>query len=144
MSTDVEHVMNIKAMQKFDSSLRIPRLQLITAGTEGRGRRVEELRPHMLGLLSQIDHIFFEQSFNTVEHAENAVDACIRQRSLDSPYQAGVDDGCGPARLPNNEIEAVLYHDLIITLGGGIGSPDAIASSIQLAMASRPCRTASS
>src|SRR5579884_695161 len=104
VAADIGHIANIVSPQNLYRAFQIAFLQLIAAGTERSRWRVQQLRPDMRRLSSQVDQILPQKAFNAITHAENALNAFRCQRRLNRAHQAGINDGSSPSWLPDHQI----------------------------------------
>ncbi len=104
VATDVEQRPDVVFTQNIYNPLKVLILEFVAACPERCRRRIQQPLPHVCRLTPQVDHILFQQTLDAVPHPINTIDARVGHRSLDSPNQAGIDNGSCTARLPNYQV----------------------------------------
>src|SRR5262249_46343830 len=91
-------------------------------------------------LVVQVDEILAENPQNAIEAAVDLLDALVSSCFLNEAGDAGVDHGCGPARLGDQKVANMFCHKFLGEAGAKPGRAAAFLTSISVKSEAAPCQ----
>ena len=112
----IEEIAHVIFFEDFENALviriiHVAVLELITAGTKRRGRRMHQQRQFRGGLRAHIVQRIVQYAANTVRRAVHLGNAGAVQRRTDYAVSAGVDHSGRSAGLPNDAGTLEFFHE---------------------------------
>jgi len=106
VAADVEEVADVLLLERREDAFAILRVRFVTAGAERRGRRAGDAVQFRLRKVLQLDVVVLDDAGDTVDAAEDFLDARLASKRLDDADERLIDDGGRTTRLPDDNITA--------------------------------------
>ena len=111
----VEEKADIVRLEHFDYAREVlfaP--ELVAAGSEGGARRIAQAAHRLLGFVREVDELFVQNAFNSVEGAVNFLYAVVVERFRYDAGEARIYDGSGAAGLSYQNVSSQLFFHNIV------------------------------